>query len=264
MRTASDWVLATGGLWLYAALLAAGLLVVHGIGQALGQWRARHADARDQAGIGTITAGMMGLLAFTLGLTISIAEDRFEARRRLVVEEANAIGTAWLRAQLVGGAEGSAMQRLLEDYTRVRIHYTTQDATAREGEALRRTQEIGTALWQQATQLARREPTAVTATLVTALNQVFDMASAQRFAFESRVPSAIQWLLLGGSLLSIGALGYQFGVAHRRHLLLTALLVAMWAGGMVLIIDLHRPRDGHIRPDPAPLVWALQGFEAGR
>jgi hypothetical protein len=211
--------------------------------------------------IGTVTAGMLGLLAFTLGLSISIAQGRFDGRRGLVVQEANAIGTAWLRAGLVAGEEGPEIRRLLAEYTQLRLDYTTAAPDPARIEALNvRTGALQTALWQQMTELAQRLPNPITGHLAAALNEVFDMALAQRFAYESRVPSEILWMLLTGSVLAIGALGYQLGLGGHRFPLLSTLLVLMWVGGMLLIIDLSRPREGHIKPDARPLIWTLQGF----
>jgi hypothetical protein len=58
----------------------------------------------------------------------------------------------------------------------------------------------------------------------------------------------------------MGALGYQFGLVGARHPVLVSLLLAMWTGGMALIMDLNQPRLGSIRVDPAPLIWTIQGF----
>ena len=69
---------------------------------------------------------------------------------------------------------------------------------------------------------------------------------------------------MAGSLLAIGAMGYHLGVSGARQVVLTSLLLVMWAGGMVLIADLNRPRVGVILVDPAPLVWAIQGFGEAR
>ena len=63
-----------------------------------------------------------------------------------------------------------------------------------------------------------------------------------------------------GSLLSIGALGYQFGLAGKRPVVLSSLSLLMWSGAMVLIVDLNLPRMGSIKADVAPLVWTIQEF----
>jgi hypothetical protein len=67
-------------------------------------------------------------------------------------------------------------------------------------------------------------------------------------------------MLLCGALLAMGAMGYQFGLSGARHPVLVSLLLAMWTGGMALIMDLNQPRLGSIRVDPAPLVWTIQDF----
>ena len=77
----------------------------------------------EEWGVGHVVTGMLGLLAFSLGLALSMAQSRFDARREAALQEANAIGTAWLRAQAIGHERGPAIARLLEDYIRLRIEY---------------------------------------------------------------------------------------------------------------------------------------------
>lgn len=253
--------LADRGLLPLGALLLALLLLANEIGYRLGRWRASVAPESTDANLGMLTAGMLGLLAFTLGLTISIAEQRFEARRDQVLAEANTIGTAWLRAGLVRGPEAAELRRELEDYARIRLDYTRAGLDPEREAALdAATGAAQTRIWQLMETVAQRDPNPLTAGLATALTDAFDAALGQRFAYESRVPPHIQWLLLAGFLLSVGAVGVQLGLGPHRHLMLSVLLMVMWTGGMLLIIDLNRPRQGQIRVDPAPLVWTLQGF----
>jgi hypothetical protein len=222
--------------------------------------RRRPGGERDRAAVGTITAGMMGLLSFTLGLSIGYAQDRAEARRELVVREANAISTAWLRAKLVRDEEGRAIDGLIEEFAKVELDFTVVGSTEPEAALLARREILQNQMWGLEQTAARNDPTPVTTALATALNEMFDAALAQRFAFDSRVPPTLSWMLLCGALLAIGAMGYQFGLIGARHPVLVALLLAMWTGGMVLIVDLNRPRLGAIRVDPAPLVWTIQGL----
>jgi hypothetical protein len=228
----------------------------------LGGRRARRQPNREheQEGVGTITAAMLGLLSFTLGLTIGYAQDRAETRRGLVVHEANAIRTAWQRAQLVSSAEGAAIAKLIEDLAKVELAFTTAGSTEPEAGLLARREALQSQIWGLAQTVARRDPTPITTGLTNALNEMSDQALAQRFAFDSRVPPTLSWMLLLGALLAMGAMGYQFGLAGARHPVLVSLLLAMWTGGMALIMDLNQPRLGSIRVDPAPLVWTIQGF----
>jgi hypothetical protein len=253
--------LAERGMLPLGAFLLALLLLANELGFRVGRWRAAARLESAESNMGMLTTGMLGLLAFTLALTISIAESRYEARRELVATEANAIGTAWLRAGLVRGAEGPEIRRELEEYTRLRLDYTRAGPDPEAEAALNAaTNAAQAAVWALAQTAALREPNPLMAGLVASLNETFDAALSQRFAYESRAPMHIQWLLLIGSLLSVGAIGVQLGLGPQRHLVLSVLLMTMWTGGMLLIIDLNRPRQGNIRVDPAPLVWTLQGF----
>ena len=106
------------------------LYIANETGFHIGRWRGRQRPAheRDIAGIDTITAGMLGLLAFTLGLTINIAQARFETHRNLVNQEANTIGTAWLRSKLVAGAEGPVITALIEAYAQGELAYVSANS----------------------------------------------------------------------------------------------------------------------------------------
>jgi hypothetical protein len=216
----------------------------------------------DREGVATITAAMMGLLSFTLGLTIGYAQDRAEARRDLVVQEANAISTAWLRAKLVGGEEGFAIVRSIEELTRIELAFTVAKLTEPEAELLARRRALQDQIQGLAETVVQHSANSVTNQLITALTAMFDVELAKRFAFDSKVPPTLLWMLLCGALLAIGAMGYQFGLTGVRHPFLVSLLLVMWTGGIMLVADLNRPRLGAIRVDPAPLIWTIQGFAA--
>jgi hypothetical protein len=253
-------------LLLFGVIVLALLYAANETGFHVGLWRGRRRPhhERDLAGIGTITAGMLGLLAFTLGLTINIAQARFEARRTLVVQEATAISTAWMRSKLIAGDEGPTITSLVEAFAKVELAYVSSDSFDVEPALIARGHSLQTQVWQAAQSVARREPSSMTTALITALINMFDSAVAERFAFESRVPADLLGMLLAGSLIAIGAMGYHLGASGSRQVVLTALLLVMWAGGMALIADLERPRIGLIRVDPAPLVWVVQGFDQAR
>ena len=253
-------------LLLFGALVLLLLYLANETGFQIGRLRGnrRPPGERDLAGIGTITTGMLGLLAFTLGLTINIAQARFEVRRNLVVQEANAIGTAWLRSKLIVGDEGPAVTALIEDFAKIELAYVSANSFNAEPDLIRRQNILQTRIWRAAETIAGRDPSTRTSSLLTALLDMFGAAQTERFAFDSRVPADLSWMLLGGSLLAIGAMGYHLGSSGSRQVVLTSLLLVMWAGGMVLIADLNRPRVGEIRVDPAPLRWTIEGFDQAR
>ncbi|WP_323989792.1 hypothetical protein [Nguyenibacter sp. L1] len=214
----------------------------------------------DLAASATLTTGMIGLLAFTLSLSINFAQDRFEARRDLVLAEANAISTAWLRANLIDGAESAVIAAEIEEYARVALAYTTAESNADIPGLVERMGALQDGIWRSMGMIARHASNPVTIALASALNDMFDLFTSQRFAYQSHVLTNIVLMLYLEALATIGALGYQLGLGGDRHIVLTTLLLMMWSGGMILIMDLNQPRIGSIRADASPLIWTIRGF----
>lgn len=252
------WLLARGTLVLFLGLFVAQLAALEA-GFRLGSWR-RSAEGPDHDGIGVITAGMLGLLGFTLGLTISIAQSRFEARRETVVLEANTIGTAWLRAGLMGEEQAAALRHEIAEYTKLRIDFVQAEAPEQIAGDQAATSAAQNRIWAQAQSWARANPSPISASLIASLNDMIDASLSQRFAFESGLPPIIALMLLAGSVLALGAVGYQLGVDGRRRVMLTSLLLLMWSGGIAVTGDLSAPRAGSVRATAKPLIWTLQGF----
>ncbi|MDB5401931.1 MAG: conserved rane protein of unknown function [Rhodopila sp.] len=251
-------------LVLFGALVAAVLFASNEIGYRIGVHRAQRRPAGEQEhiGIGTITAGMLGLLAFTLSLTINIAQNRYEVRRGLVLQEANSVQAAWLRSKLIGGERGPPVTAMIEEFAKVQLAYVSTDRSEDEAGLIARKTALEAQIWHAMQVLSREQPTNATSGLALALIEMFGAARAERFAFASQVPANMTWMLMAGSVLAIGALGYHLRASGSRHIVLTSLLLVMWAGGIVLIADLNRPRIGAIRVDPAPLKWTIDDFSA--
>ena len=103
----------------------------------------------------------------------------------------------------------------------------------------------------------------VLTSLMAAVNDAFDMTTAERFAFELRLPPQIFWLLVSMTLLSMAALGYQLGLRGGSVRIMVALLTVMWTLVTVDILDLASPRLGSFRTGTAAYEWTLQGFKGG-
>ncbi len=153
------------GLAAVAAFLFLSLPLASELGYRLGRRAAtvKGTKSEDIAATSTLTAGIIGLLAFTLGLSISDAQNRFEARRDLVQVKANAIGTAWLRANLVDDAEGIAIAGKIEDYARVRLAFTTAISEANVPALVAQTIALQADIWRDTQMIARRAPIPITA-----------------------------------------------------------------------------------------------------
>ena len=246
---------------------AALLLVAQLIAEEIGQWFGRRQRSRMEGhveGVGVVVGGMLGLLAFVLALTLSFANTRFDERRSGSLEEANAIGTAWLRAEAIQDPRGAEIGKLLVDYTKLRIEFVL---AGRDGAVLdqlnQRTNAMQSKMWGYVAGIVRDQPNPVSTALQASLNDVFDMTTAERFAYEFKLPPQLIWLLLGLTLLSMAALGYQLGLTSKPVRMLVLALTAMWTLVIVDILDLASPRLGEFRTGTAAYEWTLQGFEGG-
>jgi len=248
------------------SLLAFWLLLfsLQWVAQAIGAWLGRRRVAGGAApaeGVGVVVGGMLGLLAFVLALTLSFATTRFEERRQGTLMEANALGTAWLRAKAIGHPRGEDLARLFEEYTQLRADFIRAPADREIVRALNaQTAVLQTRIWDHVTAIVRERPDAIASSLMAATNEVFDSSTAERFAFSQTMPPQMVWLLMGIAVLSIGALGYQLGLRGLALPFLSILLIGMWTSVIVVILDLSAPRIGSLRSSAAAYHWTLDGF----
>lgn len=208
------------------------------------------ADESAKAHIGGVQASLFGLVALLLGFTFSLAVQRYDSRSEAVVEEANAIGTAYLRALLLPSSVRADVRQALRDYVDLRVE---DSALSLVDHAARATEQANAArvqnlLWGYARQAAAEDPNPVTTGLfIQALNDLIDAYGRRDAELARSVPETIVLILLGAFLVATAMLGYASGVAGQRPSLVTYLLVAMIVVVVSIIIDLDRPRRGLIR-----------------
>ena len=211
--------------------------------------------------VGLVTGGLLALFAFLLAITFSLASSRYEQRRQSVLDEANALGTAWYRAEMVGGEEGPAIQALLRDYIQVRIA-AVRDVTsdADEARVVAQTNALQSQIWSIAVRVTQRAPTPITSIFMASLNQVFDLATVNRRNLLHGVPEYVMRLVLVVAILAVASMGYNFGIQRKRQFTTTCLLLLVWTLAIVLILDVDSPRHGTVRLSPAPLVWTMESW----
>ncbi len=244
----------------FAVVLLAVQLAAHEIGYRFGV-RGKERAGGQIENVGVVVAGMLGLLAFVLALTLSFSTTRFTERRQGTLAEANAIGTAWLRAKAIGTPEALDIAKLLEDYTKAREDFVRAGRnSAALAKANNDTSALQQQIWQRVTTIVQQDPDPISASLMSAVNETFDASTAERYALGIRLPWQIFWLLIGVMVLSMGALGYQFGLKGRPVRFLIVLLTFVWTAIIVNILDLASARVGNFRTDTSVYQWTRQGF----
>jgi hypothetical protein len=214
-----------------------------------------HRDDRHKGTLGGIQGAILGLLGLLPGFTFAFAAGRFDLRRELVLKEANAIGTTFLRASLLPGQHVEPVRDLLRRYVDLRLEYYPKliDAGAFD-EFMVRSAGIQKELWRHATEASREAPTPITATFVTALNETIDTEAERVEARRAQIPATIWGLLLVvaafGSLTTSYVSGEEGGRSPFSSLVLPGLVAIV----LVLIFDLANTHRGFIRTSHQSLV----------
>lgn len=230
-------------------------------GYRLGRWRHRRIADEKESPVGAMVASLLALFAFLLAFTFGMAASRFEARRQTVLEEANAIGTTYLRTQLLPEPQRTASARLLREYVDARVKGVQE---LRMEEAVQRSQAIHTQLWTQAVQSAEKQPGPITALYIQSLNETIDVHAVRvQTGLQSRIPIIIWFGLFTLAFLSMASVGYLSGLSETRRSPAMMVLVVAFAVVLILIVDLDRPLDGFVRVSQAAMIELQASMKDG-
>ena len=213
--------------------------------------RARHEEHPDQ--LATVQGATLGLLALLLGFSFALAAGRFSDRVQLIVREANAIGTAYLRCDLLPDQRRDQVRQMLRDYTAQRIAYYDRREENEAREAIQQSEALHAQMWPIVADAAKATP-GIANVLLPAFNEVIDLHGARLAASRRHLPVMVTVLLLACSLVSVASVGYGCGVAGKRNFVLTTALAFLIAGVLWAIIDMDHPRKGLIRVGQEPML----------
>jgi len=239
-------------LWsLFIVILLVVLLSVEG-GYRLGKFRRSRREQEKEAPVGTMVGATLGLLAFILAFTFGLAASRFDNRRQLVLDEANAIGTTYLRAGMLP-ERGQQIRDLLRDYVDARLEAVQPGKLA---EGIRRSEDIQQKVWEEAETVGQKNPNSIVIGLfVQSLNETIDLhAKRIQAGIRSRIPGAIWVGLFSVAVLSLTAMGYLEGLAGTRRSLAILAVAVAFSVVIELIADLDRPQEGILRVSQQALL----------
>jgi nucleotidyltransferase/DNA polymerase involved in DNA repair len=196
-----------------------------------------------------VMGSVLGLLALLLAFSFSMAATRYDQRKQLLVKEANAIGTSYLRTNLLTAPAETQLQDLLREYVDARL---AQHDAGIDPDKVKQTaavtEQLQTKLWNLAAAEARKDSHSLSAAqVVQSVNDVIDVSAEQAAAYRNHVPEVILWMLLATALASGALVGCAFGRSRERHLTATIVFAAMTTVVVLALFDLDRPRRGLMR-----------------
>lgn len=223
------------------------------IGHRVSLYQKKRVTSISEASICTVVAATLGLLAFMLTFTFGLAGSRFENRRQLVLEEANAIGKTYLRAGYLDEPERSNIRKLIREYVSLKL---TPLSTSDTQSFLEKADRIQDELWDETLVVAKKSPTSPRdALFIQAVSDVIDYHSKRLLeGFISPIPTIIWVALVFLTFVSMISLGYMIGLSGSRNYLATLTLNVGFTCVIYLIADLDRPREGVIRTNLQPIA----------
>ncbi len=253
--------------WIKGATLFIALMLAVEIGFHLDgwlrQWNVKLSEGRSLDGWSILVSGSVSLLTLLLAFTVNMANAHYEARRQLVIDEANAMSTTYQRAQLLAEPARTEVSGLIERYALGRrAIFLAGDVRGQIERAQSASEDDQARLWAT-TVAALKDPTEAPhiSPLLQAMNPMFEVAARRHEALQVRVPARIILVLAVDGLLTLFLVGYSLAPGRNRRPVASSLFCAMVAMTMALIFDLDHPQSGGISVREGPLERATLSIQ---
>lgn len=234
--------------WVIALLLFITMLISSYIGKLTGSYIRNKRNTEEKL---TETSGLVALLFFLLAFTFGMSGDRYDSRRKIVVEEANDIGTAILRSDLYPDSTRTLFRKDFKEYVEARISYFEVGVDLKgilKADSL--SQVISSKLWKRACSLGK-DPANLAATqqMIPALNDMIDIATSRLAGEKAKVPQSIIIMLFFLALISAFYSGYSEGRKGKMDWLIQIGFCLLVSLVVLFTLDLDRPRRGFVNLD---------------
>ena len=235
---------------IFASGLFVGMVLLLELGRRLGRRRRGKDEEGARAGLGAVEGAVFALLGLVIAFTFSGAASRFDTRRQLIAQEANAIGTAWLRLDLLPANSQPELRDLFRRYldTRLAGYQKMPDIEAAYAE-LNKANALQGEIWQRAVAACQPSPSPLQTQLIPALNEMFDIATTRMMATKTHPPAIIFFMLGVLALMSALLAGYAMAGGKTRSWIHVVGFALVIAASVYVILDLEFPRLGMIRVD---------------
>lgn len=261
MSTNLSYLLSFWAPFLIACLLI-GLLL--GAGRKLRSLHQKYYGDVESASIGIVVASLLGLLGFLLAFTFGMAATRYEDRRQAVLAEANIIGTAYLRSDMLSEQQRSNAKHLLRKYVEIRSGVAAPTMTRDDMNVIiEQSVAIHQELWQVAINAAKSDPSPITGLFIQATNDLIDAHSNRvMLGTHSTIPIEIWICLYAVTAISLGSAGFQWTSSEDQSVYPFIALVLAFAAVLMLVADLDDPAHGFIRTDQSSMLDLSKSLNA--
>ena len=221
------------------------------VGYQIGKHAHMRLDKEAPSALSPMVGGILGMLAFVLAFTFSMTTSQHNVRKQYVIDEANVIGTAYLRADLIEEQHGTEVKRLLRDYVDARVGANSGNIDTVNAKSI----ELHELLWAQVSSAAVTLPNTNTSLLIQSINEVIDMHEKRiNAALMNRIPNTIRLALIIIAALTMITLGTQAGLSVSRRLVAVIPLAFAFAALATVIVDLDRPHRGIIKVEQRAMI----------
>jgi hypothetical protein len=230
-------------------------------GYLLGKRLRKRWPDRSESGVGAMVGASLALLGFLLAFITSVAVNIFNERLQLVVAEANAIGTTYLRAGYIGEPMSTESRQLLREYVDMRLAGVDRN---RLDAVVTRSEQIHDELWSRAEVVARETPSPTIALYIASLNEVIDLHT-ERLNIELgiRVPPVIVFGLYLVAVFTMMLIGIHGSYSEKRNLLALVVMIVILSVVFLLVVELDRSHQGLIKIPQKALLDLQRHIQAG-
>ena len=240
---------------LVALGLIAGVVAAHEFGFWLGS-QSRSTDEAFDRQVALVRASTAALVAFLIGFAFSGAASRFIDRLDIILKEANALGTAYLRADTIAEPQRGELKAALKEYTADRVTLLSREGRDQIAPLLAKVSGLHERMWRPAIK-ATQDNAPLMAVVLPPINEVIDLHATHLAMARRHLPIPIMAVLLGTAAIGVGMMGFGNGRIGRRFSMLDSVYRAVLAIALWMIIDLDYPSIGIIRVSNLPVVETL-------
>ncbi|AQT70304.1 hypothetical protein STSP2_03510 [Anaerohalosphaera lusitana] len=243
--------------WLFAATFILVLLALS-TGVFWGRFKAKRPEHEPDSSVGPAVGATLAMVGFLIAFAFALSNERLETRKQLLLDEVNAIGTAYLRTHLLEDPYGREIKKLLEKYVDIRT-LVADEAVRADPEKMKqliaRSEQLQDLMWLQTKKMVEADnKSPVEAVFISSLNELFDLHTSRVVVTRYRFQAIVWYIIYVAMILSMLAVGYQMGLSGRGSTLIVIAVALTFSAILLLVVDLDRTSTGTMVVNQGPML----------